>query len=79
MAAPLKDFRVPIPEEVHLWLEAEASAFGVDMQNIVRGILVSWAGKKAKAFKVASRRMKAKGLQMDLLCDDAEDDGAGRK
>lgn len=79
MAAPLKDFRVPIPENVHLWLEAEAQAFGVDMQEIVRGILTSWARKKAHAYKVATKRMKANGLQMDLIGDDAEDEGAGRK
>lgn len=79
MAAPLKDFRVPIPESVHMWLEAEAQAFGVDMQTIVRGILKSWANKKAHAYKVATKRLKANGLQMDLIGDDEEEEGAGRK
>jgi hypothetical protein len=35
MSTPLKDFRLPIPEHVHMWLEAEAQAFGTDMQTIV--------------------------------------------
>jgi hypothetical protein len=79
VAIPLKDFRVPIPENVHLWLEAEATAFGVDMQVIARNIMKEWAKKKAHAYKVATKRMQANGLQMDLVGDDEEDDGASAK
>jgi hypothetical protein len=43
MSTPLKDFRLPIPEHVHLWLEAEAQAFGMDMQQIAREVLKDWA------------------------------------
>lgn len=78
MAAPLKDFRVPIPETVHLWLEAEADAFGVDMQVIARNIFKDWAKRKAHAYKVATKRMKANGLQMELIGDDEEEDGLAR-
>jgi hypothetical protein len=72
MSAPLKDFRLPIPEAVHLWLEAEAAAFNTDMQQIAREVLKDWARKKAHAYKVATKRMKANGLQMELVGE--EDD-----
>jgi hypothetical protein len=76
VSTPLKDFRVPVPESVHLWLEAEATAFGVDMQQIAREVLKDWARKKAHAYKVATKRMKAKGLQMELVGDDDEESGS---
>lgn len=79
MSAPLKDFRVPLPESVHLWLEAEAAAFGTDMQKIAREIFKDWAAKKAHAYKVATKRMRANGLQMDLIGDEEEEDGMSRK
>jgi hypothetical protein len=72
MSTPLKDFRLPIPEHVHMWLEAEAQAFGTDMQTIGREIFKDWARKKAHAYKVATKRMKANGLQMELVGE--EDD-----
>jgi len=78
MSAPLKDFRVPIPEHVHMWLEADAAAFGTDMQVIARNILKEWAKRKAHAYKVATKRMTANGLQMELVGNDEEDDGAAR-
>jgi hypothetical protein len=78
VSLPLKDFRLPIPESVHLWLEAEASAFGKDMQVVAREILKDWARRKAHAYKVATKRMQANGLQMDLVGDDEEEHGATR-
>ena len=78
MSTPLKDFRVPIPEAVHVWLEADAAAFGTDMQTIARNILREWARKKAHAYKVATKRMQANGLQMELMGSDEEDDGTRR-
>jgi hypothetical protein len=75
MSTPLKDFRLPIPEHVHLWLEAEAQAFGMDMQQIAREVLKDWAKKKAHAYKVATKRMKANGLQMELVGDEEEEGG----
>jgi len=78
MSIPLKDFRVPIPESVHMWLDAEATAFGTDMQVVARNILKEWAKRKAHAYKVATKRMTANGLQMELVGDDEEDDGSAR-
>jgi hypothetical protein len=78
MAVPLKDFRVPIPEAVHLWLEAEADAFGLDMAAVARGVLKDWAKKKAHAYKVATKRMTANGMQPELFGDETEDDGSAR-
>jgi hypothetical protein len=78
MSAPLKDFRVPLPESVHMWLEAEAAAFGTDMQKVAREILKEWAAKKAHAYKVVTKRMRANGLQMDLIGDDGEEEGTPR-
>jgi hypothetical protein len=72
MSTPLKDFRLPIPETVHMWLEAEAQAFGTDMQQVAREVLKDWARRKAHAYKVATKRMKANGLQMELVGE--EDD-----
>lgn len=78
MSAPLKDFRVPIPESVHIWLDAEAAAFGIDMQTVARDILKDWAKRKAHAYKVATKRMSANGLQMELVGNDEEDEGTAR-
>jgi hypothetical protein len=78
MSIPLKDFRVPIPESVHVWLDAEATAFGTDMQTVARDILKEWAKRKAHAYKVATKRMSANGLQMELVGNDEEDDGVPR-
>jgi hypothetical protein len=78
MSAPLKDFRVPISEAVHTWLDAEASAFNMTMQDIARDILKDWARKKAHAYKVATKRLRANGLQPELFGPDVEDDGSER-
>lgn len=78
MSAPLKDFRVPIPETTHLWLAADASAFGKDMQVIAREILNDWAKKKAKAYKVATAALRSNGLQMELIGDEEEEEGMAR-
>jgi len=79
MALPLKDFRLGIPESVDIWLDAEASAFGKDKAAVAREILEEWAKRKAHAFKVASRRLAANGLQPELPGLDTEDGGVGRQ
>lgn len=78
MSTPLKDFRVPLPEHVHTWLEADAEAFNVTMQDIARQILRDWAKKKAHAYKHATKRMQANGLQMDWAWDEMEETGVAR-
>lgn len=61
-----------------MWLDAEATAFGTDMQTVARDILKEWAKRKAHAYKVATKRMSANGLQMELVGNDEEDDGMAR-
>jgi hypothetical protein len=78
VSAPLKDFRVPISEAVHTWLDAEATAFNMSMQDIARDILKDWARKKAHAYKVATKRLRANGLQPELFGSDVEEDGSER-
>lgn len=76
MSVPLKDAgRLAIKEATHMWLEAEAIAFGKTMQEVVREVLEEWAKKKAHAFKVAHRRLASNGLQTDWLGEDTEEDG----
>ena len=75
MSVPLKDFRLGITETIDLWLDAEACAFHKDKAAIARSILQEWAKKKAHAYKVATKRMQANGLQMELIGDDTEEDG----
>jgi len=79
MSLPLKDSRVPIPDSVHLWLEAEASAFNMDMAAVARGILKDWAKRKAHAYKVATKKLTANGMQPELFGAEEEDDGASAK
>lgn len=76
MSLPLKDFRLGITEAIDIWLDAEAAAFNSDKAAIAREILNDWAKRKAHAYKVASRRLTANGLQPELPGLDAEDDGA---
>lgn len=81
MAAPLKDLkfdRVGLSESTHMWLESDAEAFDTSMQEIARRVLDEWAAKKAHAFRIAAKRLRANGLQMELLGNDAEDNGTPR-
>lgn len=78
MSLPLKDFRLGITESIDIWLDAEATAFGIDKAAIAREVLHEWAKRKAHAFRVAQRRMTANGLQPELTGLDTEDDGASR-
>lgn len=75
MSTPLKDFRLGITESIDVWLDAEAAAFGKDKQTVGREILQDWAKKKAHAYKVATKRMNANGLQPELFGTDEEEDG----
>ncbi|MFO1394688.1 MAG: hypothetical protein U1F09_13065 [Steroidobacteraceae bacterium] len=79
MSLPLKDFRLGITEAIDIWLDAEAIAFGTDKAAIAREILAEWAKRKAHAYKVATRRMTANGLQPELPGFATEDDGVTSK
>jgi hypothetical protein len=79
VSIPLKDFRLGITEAIDIWLDAEAIAFGSDKAAVAREILAEWAKRKAHAYKVATRRMHANGLQPELTGLDTEDAGASRQ
>jgi len=79
MSLPLKDFRLGITEAIDIWLDAEAIAFGIDKAAVAREILAEWAKRKAHAYKVATRRMTANGLQPELPGFAPEDDGVTSK
>ena len=79
MSLPLKDFRLGITESIDIWLDAESAAFGTDKAAIAREILQEWAKRKAHAYKVATRRMAANGLQPELPGLDTEDAGVGAR
>lgn len=78
MALPLKDFRLGITEAIDVWLDADAESLGIDKAAVARTVLKDWAKKKAHAYKVATKRMQANGLQPELFGDDPEDDGFRR-
>lgn len=79
MSIPLKDFRGSIPESTDMWLEIEAQSLGIEKQAVVRLILREWEKKKVHAYKLATKRLKANGLQPELFGDETEDDGASAK
>lgn len=79
MAIPLKDFRLGVTESIDIWLDAVAVANGADKAAIARDVLQEWADKKAHEHKVASRRMRANGLQAEMPWDEPEDAGVTRK
>jgi hypothetical protein len=79
VSIPLKDFRLGITESIDIWLDAEAVAFGTDKAAVAREILQEWAKRKAHAYKVATRRLHANGLQPELPGLDTEDAGVSRR
>jgi hypothetical protein len=78
MSTPLKDFRGGIDEASDMWLEIEAQTLGIDKQVVVRRVLREWSKQKAHAYKLATKRLQAQGIQPELFGDDAEDDGVAR-
>lgn len=59
MSLPLKEIRIGIPEEVHIFLDAEAAATKRDKIEIAREILIEWTRIRSHAFKVATDRFRA--------------------
>jgi hypothetical protein len=76
MSLPLKDFRLGITEAIDIWLDAEAVAFSTDKAAIAREILQAWARRKAHAYKVATKRFAANGVQPEFDWQEPEDAGA---
>lgn len=75
MSLPLKDLRTSVDESTDMWLEVEASVQRKDKAAISREVLRAWAKEKAHAYKLATKRLQAHGIQPELFGDDAEDDG----
>jgi hypothetical protein len=78
VSIPLKDHRTSIDESTDMWLEVEASVQRKDKAAISREVLRAWAKEKAHAYRLATRRLQAHGVQPELFGDDTEDDGASR-
>lgn len=76
MSIPLKDHRTSIDESTDMWLEVEASVQRKDKSAISREVLRAWAKEKAHAYKLATKRLQAHGIQPELFGDDTEDDGS---
>lgn len=79
MSIPQKDFRLTLPEDVMAVLEAEAAAFGTDMQVVARQVLQEWSDRRAHAYRVYARRVAANGLQTELPGFEAAENGTARK
>lgn len=78
MSLPLKDLRTSVDESTDMWLEVEASVQRKDKAAISREILRAWAKQKAHAYKLATKKLQAHGIQPELFGDDTEDDGTPR-
>lgn len=76
MSIPLKDHRTSIDEATDMWLEIEASVQRKDKSSMSREILRAWAKEKAHAYKLATKRLQANGLQPELFGEDMHDSTA---
>ena len=75
MTLPLVDIRAQITERSDVWLEAEAVALGKDKSVLIREIIDEWGRKRAHAYKIATKRLAANGLQADFGWHDVDDAG----
>jgi glycine cleavage system regulatory protein len=75
VSIPLKDLRTSVDESTDMWLEVEASVQRKDKAAISREVLRAWAKQKAHAYKLATKKLQAHGIQPELFGDDTEDDG----
>jgi hypothetical protein len=76
MAKATKDLRLVVPEYVHDVLDTEAAGTHDDIHAIARQVLERWARERHRVHKLYAKRLRSKGLQMELDGMDAEDDGA---
>lgn len=72
MSKAIVDLRVALDESTNLWLDVEKAATGLDKQDIVRAVMKEWGKKKQHAYKVATKLLKANGLQPELFEDDVK-------
>lgn len=73
MSLPLKDHRTSIDESTDMWLEVEASVQRKDKSAISREVLRAWAKEKAHAYKLATKRLQAHGIQPELFGEEEHD------
>lgn len=65
MSLELVDVRVKVSPEAHAALSAFAEADGIEVGELTRNILQSWAEKRIRAASVLQRRLKAAGIVGD--------------
>jgi hypothetical protein len=73
MSIPLKDHRTSIDEATDMWLDVEASVMRKDKAAISREILKEWARTKAHAYKLATKKLQAHGIQPELFGEEEHD------
>ena len=71
--------RVLVTEFAEAAIDIEAKARRRDKQDIVREVLNEWAAERHKAYRLAAKRSRSNGMQMELDVDDMEDDECGHK
>jgi hypothetical protein len=76
MAIPLKELRLGIPEYVHDQLDCEAIGTHDDLAAIARRVLEEWARERHRVHKLYAKRMRAKGMQLELDGMDEEEPGS---
>lgn len=80
MSKAVKDLgRVLVSEITDSALDIEAKARRRDKQELVREILQGWAMERHTAYRLAAKRERAKGFQLELNVDDVEDDEPSSK
>lgn len=75
MSKPTKDLRLVVPEYVHDVLDTEAAGTHDDIHAIARQVLERWARDRHRVHKLYAKRLRSKGLQMELDGIEPEDDG----
>lgn len=75
MALPLKELRFGVPEYIHDALDCEAIGTHDDIAAIARQVLERWYQERHRVHKLYAKRMRAKGMQLEL--DGMEEEDAG--
>lgn len=71
--------RVLVSEFAESAIDIESKARRRDKQDIVREILNAWAVERHAAYRLAAKRARSNGMQMELDVDDMEDDAVNPK
>lgn len=71
--------RVLVSEFAEAAIDIEAKAKRRDKQDIVRDVLNEWAAERHKAYRLAAKRSRSNGMQMELDVEELEEEGQGHK